>query len=87
MGDFYFKEVIKLRSRSEAIEMFGGHVPSRGALDLVQRALDFGIDPSRHVRAAVESTEAHGRRKVIVKPDNPLGALKNAVTDRRFAGR
>lgn len=71
----------------EALGMFGGHAPSRGALRVVQSAIDIGIDPSRHVRAAVESTEAHGRRKVIVRPDNSLGELKNAVTDRRFASR
>lgn len=67
--------------------MFGGYVPSRGALDVVQKAINLGIDPTRHVMAAVRNTEAHKRRKVIVRPDNPLGELKNAVTDRKFIGR
>lgn len=86
-GVFILKEVTNLRSRIEAAGMFGGHVPSRGALDVVQRARSMGIDPSPYVQATVERTEANGRHKVIIKPDNPLGTLRNAVMSRQAAGR
>lgn len=79
--------MINLRSRIEAAEMFGGHVPSRGALNVVQEAMRFGMNPTPYVNATVETAEANGRRKIIVKPDNPLGKLKNAVMSRQAMGR
>ncbi len=71
----------------EALGMFGGHVPSRGALRVVQNAIDIGIDPSRYVSATVQHAEARGKQKIIVKPGSPLGALKNAVISRQAMER
>jgi len=67
--------------------IFGGHVPSRGALEVVQKAIDLGIDPTRHVKATIDRTEAKGRSKVIVKPNNPLGDLRTVVMDRQMMRR
>ncbi len=63
--------------------MFGGHTPSKGAIDIVRKAIDLGIDPSRHIEETIVSTGAAGRNKIIVRPDNSLGALKNTVIDRQ----
>ena len=67
----------------EVSGMFGGHTPSKGAMDIVRQAIDLGIDPSRHIRETIDSTGAAGRNKIIVRPDNSLGALKHTVIDKR----
>jgi len=78
--------VINLR-RVEAAEMFGGHPPSRGALNVVQEAMRFGMNPTPYVEATVKTAEKNGRRKIIVKPGNPLGILRDAVISKQATGR
>lgn len=73
--------------RIEAAGMFEGHVPSRGALDVVQQAIGMGIDPFPYVNATVQRAEANGKHKVIVRPDNPLGTLKGFVMSRQAMER
>ena len=71
----------------EALGMFDGHVPSRGALRVVQSAMDIGINPTSYIKETVETAEAAGRRKIIVKPDNPLGRLRSAVVSKQAIGQ
>ncbi len=73
--------------RIEAIEMFGGHVPSRSALNVVQEAIRSGMNPTPYVNETIETAEAKGRNKIIVRPDNPLGKLKSHVMKRQAEGR
>ncbi len=72
-----------MRRGPEVSGMFGGHTPSKGAMDLVRQAIDLGINPTHHIKETVASTEAAGKNKIIVRPDNSLGALKNTVIDKR----
>ena len=75
------------RRGPETLGMFGGHVPSRGALRVVQSAMEVGINPSVYIRATVEHAEARGRGKIIVNPGNPLGALRSVVMSKQAMGR
>lgn len=70
-------------AKQEMMVMFGGLNPSRGALDVVGKALQANVDPSFHIGQAVEQTLAAGKSKVCVKPGSPLESLRKVVATRQ----
>lgn len=51
-------------SNCEAKRMFGQLKPSRQAAEVVKRALDLGVDPSKTIRDATQAAIEQGKAKV-----------------------
>ncbi|MDZ4227672.1 MAG: hypothetical protein U1E54_00330 [Candidatus Levybacteria bacterium] len=70
-----------LSGQPNFVEMFGGVQPSRGAVELVKRAISLGENPTALTQQAGRIAQKDGRNKVgfFGAAEQPLSSLKDII--------
>ncbi len=73
-------------ARSELSGTLGEHVLSKGAMNVIQKAEELGINTSAQIIAATIYADANGKRKITVIPGGPIDYLKGVVVRKQRQG-